>query len=106
MINRPEADPALYANGWSDMTSAPRNGTWIELGFVSGDYATMPRYARSSGNGDMPNIWRFANGSCLRFDDERLGLQNNKPSNWKWRAIDPALQDKIQADYDRERQSR
>ena len=82
-------ESVFYAD-YLPMNLAPRDGTWIEMRFRSWSdplYQPAPRYARSSGRGDAPGIWRFEDRGCLRYDDER---------EWQWRPVaDQAIVDRL-----------
>lgn len=84
-------ESVFYAD-YLPMDQAPRDRTWIEMRFRCwSDPLHQPasRYARSSGRGDAPDIWRFESGGCLRYGDER---------GWQWRPIaDQATIDRLVA---------
>ena len=73
-------ESVFYAD-YLPMEQAPRDCTWIEMRFRSwSDPLHQPasRHARSAGCGDRPGIWRFADGGCLQYADER---------EWQWRPV-------------------
>jgi len=82
-------ESVFYAD-YLPMDQAPRDGTWIEMRFRSWSdplYQPASKYARSSGRGDAPDIWRFADRGCLRYADER---------EWQWRPVsDQAVVDRL-----------
>ncbi|AXK43862.1 hypothetical protein [Erythrobacter aureus] len=93
--------PSPILNEWLDIATAPRDGTWVELSYIAdGEYHDRGP-ARSSGRGDRPNIWRFADCSCLLFEHERLDLEEGEPGFWFWRPILDESQAAIQAAYDK-----
>lgn len=71
----------IDADGFRPVATAPRDRRWIELRFGGEGMSAQLRrirFARSAGNGDMPDIWRFSDGGALRYADER---------GWSWRPI-------------------
>jgi len=79
-----QAESVLYGD-FRPIATAPRDRSWIEIRFRNPecpDYQPASHYARSAGNGDMPDIWRFSDGGALRYAQE---------ARWQWRPIDDEI---------------